>query len=218
MFARETILSRLARRRPGIPAALAAVAAFALALATPITIDGNSATVATKTAIAKNGGGKGGGGSPGNSGNGGPPAHSNAGGKNKNTTGPTGANPEADRALLLVVPDPAIPVAQFTTRISKRYPADEITRLDDSRQAVSFFSEIIGMSGQTITHQWIHDGAVHFEASFKIRADHWRVWSTQTLPADMPGRWTVEIVNEAGEVLESGTLDFAPKAPVLAVH
>jgi hypothetical protein len=57
---------------------------------------------------------------------------------------------------------------------------------------------------------------VEFKASFKIRAHHWRIWSTQLLPQDMPGVWAVEIVNEEGEVLEARTLTFAPRKPVLA--
>jgi hypothetical protein len=106
-------------------------------------------------------------------------------------------------------------MALFTTRISKRYPADEITSLDNPHQAVSFFSELQDMSGQKITHRWIHGGELAFKASFKVRADHWRIWSTQLLPENRPGEWTVEIVNEKDEVLEVRTLNFAPKDAVL---
>ena len=120
--------------------------------------------------------------------------------------------------LGLVVPEPAISLAQFTTRISKRYPADDITDLDDPHQSISYFSELQGMSGQTITHLWLYEGEVEFKAAFKIRADRWRIWSTQLLPANMPGEWTVEVVNQEGEVMEARTLNFAPNAPVLAVN
>jgi hypothetical protein len=57
---------------------------------------------------------------------------------------------------------------------------------------------------------------VEFKASFKIRADRWRIWSTQLLPATMPGEWTVQIVNQDGEVLQTSALAYAPKAPALA--
>jgi hypothetical protein len=32
----------------------------------------------------------------------------------------------------------------------------------------------------------------------------------------MPGEWTVQIVNQDGEVLQTSALAYAPKAPALA--
>ena len=102
-------------------------------------------------------------------------------------------------------------MALFTTRISKRYPADEITSLDNPHQAVSFFSELKDMSGKEITHMWYYGDELKFKASFKIRASRWRIWSTQLLPDDMPGEWKVEVVDGEGEVLQVRTLNYAPE-------
>jgi hypothetical protein len=102
-------------------------------------------------------------------------------------------------------------MALFTTRISKRYPADEITSLDNPHQAVSFFSELKDMSGKEITHMWYYGDELMFKASFKVRANHWRIWSTQLLPDDMPGEWKVKIVDGEGEVLQISTLNYAPE-------
>ena len=101
-------------------------------------------------------------------------------------------------------------MAMFTTRISKRYPADDITSLDNPHQAVSFFSELKEMSGKKITHRWFYKDELKFEASFNIRANNWRIWSTKLLPQDMPGEWKVEIVDEDGKVLQVRKLNYAP--------
>ena len=115
-------------------------------------------------------------------------------------------------------PEGQITIAVFTTRIKKRYPADEITNHANPHRPVSFFSELKAFAGREITHRWFHEGRLMFEASFRVRADLWRVWSTQLLPEDLPGRWTVEIVDEGGKVLATHRLDYAPKGTDIAAN
>ncbi len=162
------------------------------------------------------GGGKGGGvgggvggGKAGNRGNGGGNGGGAAGaGSVGGSSGTGGASGGDSGEILLLVPTVALAV--LTTEIRKRRPADEIVRLDDPRQAVSFFTETLGMKGHTITHRWLFGGAVQHEVSFEVRGDNWRVWSTQILPAEMAGVWSVEIVDDEGAVLETRSLDFLP--------
>lgn len=211
--ARQVVDGRCA----GIPAAaLAAAAIFALSLVAPVTIDTDSGMFTSKTAVAGNGNGNGGGGGSSNAGGG---DRSNAGGNGKgHGKGNDVASTDKDRALLLVPLEEAITIAQFTTRISKRYPADELFTYDNSHQSISFFSEFQGMSGKKITHRWFYGDNLEFEASFKIRADRWRVWSTQLLPENKPGKWRVEIMDETGEVLANQGLNYAPKGKALAAN
>jgi hypothetical protein len=229
----RTAAAAAARRGAGMAAAiLGAAAVFTLSLAAPVEIDGGSGLFMSKIASAKNDGGNGGGGG-GNGGGGNGNGGGNAGGGNPGGGTPGGTStgtskgtpgivsstgPDNDRKLLLqpLVPEPAVVLAQFTTKIAKRYPADDIASLENPHQAVSFFTELQDMSGRNVTHRWIHDGKETFKASFKVRGDKWRVWSTQLLPASMPGQWKVEILNENGEVLEARTLNFAPKDADLA--
>lgn len=223
----------VAMRCIGIPATAFAVAVvFALTLVAPVTIDADSSTFKSKTAVAGNGNGNGGGGGSSNGGGGGSSNagggdNSNAGGGDSSNAGGNGkghgkgndvASTDKDRALLLVPLEEAITIAQFTTRISKRYPADELFTYDNSHQSISFFSEFQGMSGKEITHRWFYGDNLEFEASFKIRADRWRVWSTQLLPEDKPGKWRVEIMDETGEVLANQGLNYAPKGEALAAN
>ena len=105
---------------------------------------------------------------------------------------------------------PTVDLAVFTTIIEKRYPANRVTVVDDPHQAVSFFTELYAMAGKKVTHRWIHEGSVKFRVSFEVKAEHWRSWSTQLLPADLAGVWTAQVVDEDGNVLESRSLIYQP--------
>ncbi|MBE9558840.1 MAG: DUF2914 domain-containing protein, partial [Proteobacteria bacterium] len=39
----------------------------------------------------------------------------------------------------------------------------------------------------------------------------WRIWSTQLLPAELPGEWKVKIVDQDGEVLQIRKLNYNPE-------
>lgn len=196
-------------------------AAVCLLASAPITLTTQAGPVSANAAFAANGnsggnGGSNGGGNGGGS-NGGNGGNGNANGKNKGGFDRS-ATDEGDRWLLLETRKAGVSFAQFTTGISKRYPTDEISLLTDPVQPVSFFSELQAMSGQEITHRWVYDGEARFEANFAVRAELWRVWSTQVLPEDMPGEWIVEIVAENGNVMERYRLRYAPGGKSLAVN
>jgi len=82
--------------------------------------------------------------------------------------------------------------------------------LSDPHQPVSFFTEIRGMSGRKVAHRWHYGDQLVFETSFPIRGDLWRVWTTQLLPNNMPGKWAFEAVDENGDVLATQGLTYRP--------
>lgn len=226
---------RVSTWRPrGKPTALSlAATVFALSLAAPVTIDIPTGFAVNSAHAGNNGNGNGNSGGNGNAGGNG--NNGNAGGNNYGAPDPTdvpdpedevvsAATPdvdiesEDDRLLLLPPPAEVVTMAMFTTRISKRYPADEITGLADPHQAVSFFSELKDMSGKQITHMWYYGGELKFKASFKVRADQWRVWSTQLLPENMSGDWKVEVVDMAGKVLVTQHLKYTPPPATVATN
>jgi len=200
-----------------------------LAAAAPVclNVDDGSISLSSKTAYAQQGGGHGGanngagnaggnnsGGnnSGGNSSGGNSSGGNNAGGNNAggkgNPKGTVATDNNRDASLPRV--KKGVALAQFTTKISKRYPTDRVSFLDNPHQAVSFFTEVLGMQGHTITHRWIYRGAVVYEASFKISGPKWKFWSTQVLPADKAGTWQVEVVDEGNKVLTTSRLDYRP--------
>lgn len=215
----------------------AAAVLFAITVSAPVTIDFNATgldLVASKTAAAKNSnaGDNGGGNGNGNNGNGnngnGNNGNGNSGngnsdnGNNGNgnngaaSNGTSAANTPASSQggeynnIIFAPIAPKVLMALFTTMIRQRYPVNNVAVLDDPHQAVSFFTELQAMAGRKITHRWIHNGSVKFSASFDVKAKDWRTWSTQLLPADMPGKWVVELVDEDGNVLETRALIYRP--------
>lgn len=201
-------------------AALAAV--FSLSLAAPVTVDRDSGFLSVKVAEAGkggNGGGGGGGGDRdrGDRGDRGNSDGGNRGGGDKGNNG-NSAGSESDRGFpwLTFRNKPKITLAQFTTRIDKRYPADEIVIHGNPHQSVMFFTEFKAMAGHQVTHRWYHENKLAFETSFKIRADKWRAWSTQFLPSEKPGAWRVEVVDDDGKVLDTRSLTYLPGSKELA--
>jgi len=99
--------------------------------------------------------------------------------------------------------------ALFTIGIDDREPVIMVDSISaDSYNSISFFTELNGMSGETVTHQWTFDDQVMFEKSFEVGGDRWRVWTSKTLLPDWTGTWTVKVLNEDGSVLERKTFEY----------
>ncbi len=193
--------------------AVAATIVFGVVLAAPVTIDlddGIWNAVSLKTAIAGkgNGGGKGGGGGNGGGNGGGDNGSGNGGNGNGGAKADNGRNP-VWRAFTA---GPKVKRAVFTTEIRNRSPQDDITELSDPDQYITFFTDLRKMDGMQVTHRWIHEDVVRYEMTFTVMADKWQAWSTQRLPVDAPGAWTVEVIDEDGKVLAAEDLIFLAKA------
>jgi hypothetical protein len=98
--------------------------------------------------------------------------------------------------------------AQFCSGVAEREPLDELTTLAAPAETVTFFTELIGMAGKTVTHKWSLDGQAMGEVAISVGADRWRCYSTKTLGATMTGTWTVTVVDEAGTTLAEKTLTY----------
>jgi hypothetical protein len=99
--------------------------------------------------------------------------------------------------------------ALFTIGIDNREPVIMVDSISaDSYSSISFFTELNGMSGETVTHQWMFDDQVMFEKSFEVGGDRWRIWTSKTLLPDWTGTWTVKVLNEDGSVLERKTFEY----------
>jgi len=99
--------------------------------------------------------------------------------------------------------------AQFTTAITEREPADDVSQLAADVTQVYFFTELRGMSGQRIVHRWEYNGQVMAEVGFDVGSNRWRVWSSKSLMPVWPGAWKVSVLNASGEVLTSREMNYA---------
>ncbi len=107
-------------------------------------------------------------------------------------------------------PETPTVIAQFTSGVENREPVDQITFVENGVRRVFFFSDLRGLSGQTIHHRWIYNGKTLADVSFEIRGPRWRVWSSKELVPDWIGDWTVEIVTSDGEVIAAETFTYSP--------
>lgn len=104
--------------------------------------------------------------------------------------------------------DHGVARAQFTTAVEDREPKDAITELSTEHDRVIFFTEYRDMEGSTLTHRWMHDGEEIATVSSDVGGPRWRTWSSKRLLADWTGSWTVEIVDEEGEVIDSRSFEY----------
>jgi len=98
--------------------------------------------------------------------------------------------------------------AQFCSAVTEREPADDLTTLAAPADKVFFFTELIGMSGQTVTHKWSLDGQTKGDVAISVGGDRWRCYSIKTLDPGATGTWTVEVVDDAGTKLAEKTFTY----------
>jgi len=96
----------------------------------------------------------------------------------------------------------------FTQTIIAREPQDQIISLSNDQDAVYYFTEIRGMSGQEITHRWLYNNKVMAEVRFQIGSNRWRVWSKKYLVDGWTGLWTVEVVDQTGTVIHTDIFTY----------
>ena len=95
----------------------------------------------------------------------------------------------------------------FTTQIVNKEPSNNLSHLSHTAQQVVFFSELRNLSGKRIIHRWIYQDKVVYEKGFNVGAARWRVWSQKTITT-YRGTVTVQLVNAAGQILQSHSIDI----------
>ena len=108
--------------------------------------------------------------------------------------------------------------ATFTTAIRNREPRGSIRQLQNDQQKIYYFTELIGMSGQTVTHVWKYKGKVMAKVRFKVKGPRWRVYSRKWLERHRVGTWSASVISESGRTLSTSTFSYtgAPKRNVPA--
>ena len=118
-------------------------------------------------------------------------------------------------ALVVLTPLPAMSAeaevsrAQFTSAVLDREPTDELMAIAPGTEKVFFFTELRNMDGTTVIHRWSLNGTVMAEVSFNVRSARWRVYSSKNLSPEWRGDWVVEVVDEAGTVIETKTVSYS---------
>jgi hypothetical protein len=95
----------------------------------------------------------------------------------------------------------------FTTQIANKEPTNNLSEVDHSAQQLLFFTELRNLSGQTIRHRWIYNDQIVYEKAFNVGAARWRVWTQKTVTT-YRGTLTVQILNGAGNIIQSQSIDI----------
>jgi hypothetical protein len=99
--------------------------------------------------------------------------------------------------------------AMFTIGVDEREPVIMVDSIDSgSYDSISFFTELNGLEGHNVTHQWTFNDEVMFEKTFEVRGDRWRVWTSKTLIPSWTGDWTVKVLDSDRTVLASKSFEY----------
>ncbi|MDJ0846837.1 MAG: DUF2914 domain-containing protein [Myxococcota bacterium] len=125
-------------------------------------------------------------------------------------TTPAAAAPEAPPAA--PASEMSVARATFTTLVAEREPQDEVTRLTNENNRIIFFTDLRDMTGKSVTHVWERDGVVMARVPFSVKGPRWRVYSTKNLEPSWVGEWTVKVVDDQGNELESKSFSYVSVA------
>jgi hypothetical protein len=121
-----------------------------------------------------------------------------------------GSGPVAQPPVVPAAPGPDARVARsaFTTAVVDREPQDALEQLESDVRSVSYFTELRGLEGETVTHRWEFAGEVMSEVSFQVAGPRWRVHSTKRLDPMRLGEWTVSVLDGQGRTLSRESLRY----------
>lgn len=103
-------------------------------------------------------------------------------------------------------PDAAIEVtrAVVATDVVDREPVGEAESFAAGVGQVYFYTVLEGDFPETrLEHVWLRDGEEVARVPLTVRGPRWRTWSSKSIPAEWAGDWEVQLVDEAGTVMES---------------
>jgi hypothetical protein len=98
--------------------------------------------------------------------------------------------------------------AVFTNSVDEREPVNDIDSLSTDSTRVFFFTELVDLTGTSVTHRWTFNGETMAEVSFEIGAPRWRVFSSKRLIPDWVGVWKVEVVDAQGVAMAEKRLVY----------
>ena len=100
--------------------------------------------------------------------------------------------------------------ATFTSSIEGGTPVDFRQEFDANTPVIYYYTEVVGLSGQSVTHRWKRQGKVMQEVVLPVKGARQAVWSKSAMQPDWTGDWTVEVVNQRGEVIDMHSFSYSP--------
>ncbi|MFT5162844.1 MAG: hypothetical protein ACI9FJ_001424 [Alteromonadaceae bacterium] len=96
---------------------------------------------------------------------------------------------------------------QLSSGVIKREPVDDLGEVIKTQANLSrrlyFFTEFNAIDGASIYHRWKYNGESVAELNLPVRQGRWRTYSSKNISSANTGRWSVEVLDEQHQLLQS---------------
>ena len=104
----------------------------------------------------------------------------------------------------------SVGTATFTSKVAEGAPVDFRQQFDNNTQVVYYYTEILGLEGQYVTHRWKFGGDVVQEVKVPVKRARQAVWSLNHMHPERTGNWIVEVVDPRGAVIKIDNFAYNP--------
>lgn len=104
----------------------------------------------------------------------------------------------------------AVTNSTFTSGITDGAPVDYRQQFDTNTAVVYYYTEVVGLRDQKVTHRWKLEGKVMKEVVLLVKGSRQGVWSMHQMQPERTGNWMVEVVNARGEVIKRDNFAYSP--------
>lgn len=101
--------------------------------------------------------------------------------------------------------DTGVTQAVITTGITSSAQPEtaNLTVVDHRVGNITFYTEIVGLRGQTVTHRWFYNGKQLSTVSLNIASARTINWSRSSIAPSQLGQWEAKVVDSRGRTLIS---------------
>ena len=104
-----------------------------------------------------------------------------------------------------------VEVAAVCKNVIDRAPVDAGTSFPASVGKIFCFTKITGaLSPTRVTHVWSFDGTERARVELAVNSPSWRTYSSKNIESLEVGAWRVEVVDGAGNVLQTLNFEVTP--------
>lgn len=100
----------------------------------------------------------------------------------------------------------------FTSSVEQREPVDSIMSLSCDQGQIFYFTELRNLEGQVVTHRWTYEGDLMADITINVGGPRWRAWSSKRLIPEWLGEWSVQVLDDSGQVLAQDSFVCMPSA------
>lgn len=100
--------------------------------------------------------------------------------------------------------------ATFTSGMSDGAPVDYRQEFFRDTPVVYFYSELLDLQGQTVTHRWSLEGRMMQEVPIAVTSGRQSAWSKSVMQPEWTGNWAVDVVDQSGRVLGRSNFAYNP--------